>query len=213
VSWWRGRSTKGGRGCLCAYDEPGGPRSPARRAASSLASAGPGRWPGTWRWSSGAGPATPCGWMHGLSWPRPARGVPKERSARTGRTRACRSPSSAPEEGSHWSPASAASRSGANARPSCLTSRRSWPAPDATSCCTGSWLDAARSATRRSAFRCTTSASSPSSTGRADPRSPHGCTLWPNGDARPWCCVVPAMRASTPGGPPRPVRQDHWSAV
>src|SRR5258708_11625043 len=50
-----------------------------------------------------------------------------------GRANACRSSSSATGAGSHWSPASAGSRSGERAQPSSPTSGPSWPAPGATS--------------------------------------------------------------------------------
>jgi len=54
-------------------------------------------------------------------------------SHRPGRGRFSRSPSRVNEEGNHWSPASAGSRSGEHARPSSPTSGRSWPVPGETS--------------------------------------------------------------------------------
>jgi hypothetical protein len=54
-------------------------------------------------------------------------------SHRPGRGRSSRSPSRVNEEGNHWSPASAGSRSGEHARPSSPTSGRSWPVPGETS--------------------------------------------------------------------------------
>ena len=51
-------------------------------------------------------------------------------------------------------------------------------------------------AQHRTASRCTTSASSPISTGQ-DSRNPRGRNSWHDGDARPWWSAVPATTPST----------------
>ena len=123
-----------------------------------------------------------------------------------------RSPSSAMGVGSRWSPASAGARSTGSARPSSPTSRRSWPAPGATSGSTGSSPSAARAVTPRGILRCTMSASSPTSTSQAAVRDLHGCISWPSGGARPSWSAVAAMRTSALDESPCPSGSDHWRA-
>jgi hypothetical protein len=64
----------------------------------------------------------------------------------------------------------------------------------------------------RSTWRCTTSASSPTSTGPGGRKDLPGCASWPCDDARPWSPAAAATRTSTMVGPPRPTDVDHWRA-